>query len=339
MFLLYFFFILAYSQTGFSELVSPANQAVEKLILQKQWQEALWLADDLDDDETVEYLEKILRETIDSQGFNHMKIKANNSGGYSSSSFLMNFGEGIQTIVKPNQWDLYNPVSWIYGNNWVSNTSAEVAPYRLDRYFHFNLVPFTMKRSWFGLSYSFQYMIKESLDGRSYFRKKHNKVVCDGYWILKPKNGITKLVSDYIFDNIDNHCANWLYWENENRIITVDNGLSCGSKSSHHYRLFGAWEQVFNKKTCQFRKLEKLDLKDLPEKVKQNIIHYDKSQILGILKDLSGIDSNNIIARIENIRTCLIYPPSVGLNVKARSTKPLPADFLRVVFGADSDDY
>ena len=130
----YFLFISLFIAVLFSIDANANPKKIQNLLKKNKIQEAIWIASEAKDYATALRLELILEECMKSDQFNYKKVT---SPGASSSLFL-HFSSGIIGILKADQWRPLNPVSWIFGNKWVSNSDSEIAAYKIDRLFRFD---------------------------------------------------------------------------------------------------------------------------------------------------------------------------------------------------------
>lgn len=149
------------------------------------------------------------------------------------------------------------------GGSSLSNIASEVASFKIDRLFGFDLVPVTVERTNNGRSGSLQLFVKDA----------QMEVVLEGRTI--PQNELTKMkVLDYLIDNQDRHGGNYLLTK-YNKIVAVDHGLALRKKA--------LIAPKFDKQALDFFNSQKG--KKLLSTIKSTPDEFIKKEFKGLLSD------------------------------------------------------
>lgn len=166
--------------------------------------------------------------------------------------------------------ELDNEVKGVFkvGDNWASDITSEIAAYKVDKIFNFDLVPITVQRKIGNEKGSVQLFVSEA------------KMASEVKSAIIIKENRAKLeILDYLILNSDRHKDNYLISQH-GKIIAIDHGISFNN-SSHAYK--SKRRPIFTQKVFDY--LGTQEGKKLMSVLKSTTDKEIKKELRGILKE------------------------------------------------------
>lgn len=212
-----------------------------------------------------------------------IKSIENLGGGVNTTQLTSN---GVKGVFKPKSGEAKNMRDSIQTGTFYKR---EIAAYRIDKAFDFDLVPPTVKRKINGKWGSHQ----EFKKGYKVWGEATTKQMM----LVKTPDKNRLGFFDYLIANEDRHRMNFMV-NNKGKLSAIDNGLTLGSGNVSHYRNF--WDRELNYMFSKPVDLSKIDgIKDVLLKMTPQKIDIMKRELLdGKLLDEAAFKS--LLGRIKH---------------------------------------